>query len=149
MKHVSVGILGFGTVGAGVADCLLKNRGLIRERTGVDVELTGIGDLDTTTRRVHCDNKWFKTIPESWTVFRIKNVCDIVRGGQREILTRFLSKPLQTGLLVIVNHQMNLDMMETITSIFHTILYILKIMECGVLRLILPQTHKNIMLLLI
>ena len=51
MKHVSVGILGFGTVGAGVADCLLKNRGLISERTGVDVELTGIGDLDTTTDR--------------------------------------------------------------------------------------------------
>ena len=51
MKHVSVGILGFGTVGAGVADCLLKNRGLICERTGVDVELTGIGDLDTTTDR--------------------------------------------------------------------------------------------------
>lgn len=51
MKHIKVGILGFGTVGAGVADCLLKNRVVISRRIGVDIELTGIGDLDTTSDR--------------------------------------------------------------------------------------------------
>lgn len=47
--------------------------------------------IDSNTRRVHCDNKWFKTIPESWTVFRIKNVCDIVRGGSPRPIDFYLS----------------------------------------------------------
>ncbi len=51
MKTIGVGILGFGTVGAGVAEGLIKNRGLIASRLGVDIELRGIGDLDITTDR--------------------------------------------------------------------------------------------------
>ncbi len=51
MKKVKVGIIGFGTVGAGVAENLLRNHGLISSRTGIDVELTGIADLDITTDR--------------------------------------------------------------------------------------------------
>ena len=51
MKQVGVGILGFGTVGAGVADGLLKHRGVMANRLGVDIELRGIADLDITTDR--------------------------------------------------------------------------------------------------
>ncbi len=50
-EKVKVGIIGFGTVGAGVANTLLKNGDIIASRTGVTVELTRIADLDITTDR--------------------------------------------------------------------------------------------------
>ena len=51
MKQVGVGILGFGTVGAGVAEGLLRNRELMAERLGVDIVLKKIADLDIVTDR--------------------------------------------------------------------------------------------------
>lgn len=51
MKKIGVGILGFGTVGAGVAAGLIKNRSVMAERTGIDIELRKIADLDITTDR--------------------------------------------------------------------------------------------------
>lgn len=51
MKEVGVGIIGFGTVGAGVAEGLLQGASLISRRCGVTVALRGIADLDITTDR--------------------------------------------------------------------------------------------------
>ena len=51
MKKVNIGIIGFGTVGAGVAEALLKNADIICKRTGVYPVLKRIADLDTTTDR--------------------------------------------------------------------------------------------------
>lgn len=51
MKQIGVGILGFGTVGAGVADGLLKHRDVMAKRLGVDIVLRKISDLDITTDR--------------------------------------------------------------------------------------------------
>ena len=51
MKEIGVGILGFGTVGAGVAEGLLRNRKLMAERLGVDIVLKKVADLDITTDR--------------------------------------------------------------------------------------------------
>ena len=51
MKQIGVGILGFGTVGAGVADGLLRHREIMAKRLGVDIVLRKISDLDTTTDR--------------------------------------------------------------------------------------------------
>ena len=51
MTKIGVGILGFGTVGAGVAKGLLENGDVLRERTGLDLELRRIADLDVTTDR--------------------------------------------------------------------------------------------------
>jgi len=51
MKEIGVGILGFGTVGAGVAEGLLRNRKTMAERLGVDIVLKRIADLDITTDR--------------------------------------------------------------------------------------------------
>ena len=51
MKELSVGIIGFGTVGAGVAEILLTNREVIAKRTGVMLTLKRIADLDITTDR--------------------------------------------------------------------------------------------------
>ncbi|NLF23127.1 MAG: homoserine dehydrogenase [Lentisphaerae bacterium] len=51
MKQIGVGLLGFGTVGAGVAEGLGRNRALLSDRLGVDVVVRRIADLDLTTDR--------------------------------------------------------------------------------------------------
>ena len=51
MKQIGVGILGFGTVGAGVADGLLRHREVMARRLGVDIVLKRVADLDITTDR--------------------------------------------------------------------------------------------------
>jgi homoserine dehydrogenase len=43
---ISVGIIGFGTVGTGTAKILLENSGLIKRRTGIDFVLKKIADRD-------------------------------------------------------------------------------------------------------
>lgn len=50
-SKVGVGIVGFGTVGVGVARTLMDNAGLIRRRVGVPVELIRIADLDVARDR--------------------------------------------------------------------------------------------------
>lgn len=49
--RIGVGIIGFGTVGTGVAKVLLDNAALIRRRVGVPIELIRIADLDVTRDR--------------------------------------------------------------------------------------------------
>ena len=51
MKELGIGIIGFGTVGAGVADCLLKNGDVIAKRTGVKPVIKKIADLDIVRDR--------------------------------------------------------------------------------------------------
>ncbi|MEW6543733.1 MAG: homoserine dehydrogenase [Nitrospirota bacterium] len=49
--RVRVGVIGFGTVGTGVAKILLQNAALIQRRVGVPVELARVADLDVTRDR--------------------------------------------------------------------------------------------------
>ena len=51
MKMIKVGIIGFGTIGAGVAKILADNNEIIRQRLGAGVELVKVADLDITTDR--------------------------------------------------------------------------------------------------
>lgn len=51
VKELGIGIIGFGTVGAGVADCLLKNGDVIAKRTGVKPVIRKIADLDIVRDR--------------------------------------------------------------------------------------------------
>ncbi len=50
-KRMGIGLLGFGTVGAGVVEGLQKNGALIAERTGLTLEIRKIADLDLTSSR--------------------------------------------------------------------------------------------------
>ena len=50
-SRIGVGIIGFGTVGMGVAKVLLDNAALIRRRVGVPVEVLRIADLDISRDR--------------------------------------------------------------------------------------------------
>jgi len=51
MSGINVGIIGFGTVGAGTVEILTKNREIISNRVGNDVNLRKIADLDIASDR--------------------------------------------------------------------------------------------------
>jgi homoserine dehydrogenase len=51
MKQINIGIIGFGTVGAGTVEILFNNKNIIRNRVGADVVVKRIADLDTQTDR--------------------------------------------------------------------------------------------------
>jgi len=51
MKKISVGLIGFGTVGSGVVKILQDNGELLRRRIGFAIELDRIADLDIDTER--------------------------------------------------------------------------------------------------
>ncbi|GMT48207.1 MAG: homoserine dehydrogenase [bacterium] len=48
---INVGIIGFGTVGTGTAKILLENNVVIEEKTGLQINLQSIADLDTERDR--------------------------------------------------------------------------------------------------
>ena len=48
---INVGIIGFGTVGTGTAKILLENKDVISQRTGFDINLKKIADLDIKKSR--------------------------------------------------------------------------------------------------
>jgi homoserine dehydrogenase len=51
MKNVKIGLIGFGTIGAGVVKILADNADVIRQRLGATLEIGKIADLDITTDR--------------------------------------------------------------------------------------------------
>jgi len=51
MKKINIGLIGFGTIGSGVAKALIERRSSIREKTGVDLVLKRICDKDLKTKR--------------------------------------------------------------------------------------------------
>ena len=51
MKKINVGLIGFGTIGVGVAKILAENQEIIQKRLGAAVCLAKIADLDITTDR--------------------------------------------------------------------------------------------------
>jgi homoserine dehydrogenase len=51
MKELSVGIIGFGTVGSGVVQILQENRDLLEARFGLPIRVKRIADLDTESDR--------------------------------------------------------------------------------------------------
>jgi len=52
MKKISLGLIGFGTIGAGVVKLLQESGDLIEKRLGARLVLKKIADLDITTPRV-------------------------------------------------------------------------------------------------
>lgn len=51
MSRINVGIIGFGTVGAGAVEVLFKNREIIASRVGAEVNIKRIADLDIDSDR--------------------------------------------------------------------------------------------------
>lgn len=51
MRTINVGVIGFGTVGSGVVEVLLKRRRTLRIKSGVDINLKMICDKDIVSKR--------------------------------------------------------------------------------------------------
>lgn len=51
MKQINIGIIGFGTVGAGTFEALTENREIVAERVGAEVIVKKIADLDIVSDR--------------------------------------------------------------------------------------------------
>ncbi|MGB2706185.1 MAG: homoserine dehydrogenase [Candidatus Omnitrophota bacterium] len=95
MKVVNVGLIGFGTVGKGVAKALLSKKKILEAKTGVSVRLARIADKDLRSRRgVRVPKKLLTKDVNS--VIKDKNIDIIVEliGGihpAKEIILRALS----------------------------------------------------------
>lgn len=58
MKGINIGIIGFGTVGSGVVKILRDKRGYLAEKTGMEINVRKICDIDISSkRRVSVDKK--------------------------------------------------------------------------------------------
>ncbi len=51
MSAINIGLIGFGTVGTGVARILTENRDILHARTGLDLNLRSVADIDIRTDR--------------------------------------------------------------------------------------------------
>ena len=66
MKEIGIGLLGFGLVGSGVVKALHEKNSLIKSRTGLNLVLRGIADLDLSRdRKVHVEKKLLTSDAES------------------------------------------------------------------------------------
>lgn len=99
MKEYTVGILGFGTVGAGVADCLLNNAGVIVRRTGVKPVLAGIADLDITTDRGVQVPAELLTTDAAGLIPRVDVVVELIGGTTAA--KKFILQALNAGKEVV------------------------------------------------
>lgn len=101
MKQIGVGLLGFGTVGAGVVDGLRKNRQVMAQRLGVEVVLKKIADLDTTTDRgVKVDPGTL--VPDAMAVIHdpaIQIIVELIGGTG--VAKKFILEALSSGKNVV------------------------------------------------
>lgn len=82
MKEISIGLIGFGTVGTGVVKILQENRDILEARVGVPIRLKRIADLDVNTDRgVNVDRSILTT--DAWELVRDPEISIVVEliGG--------------------------------------------------------------------
>ena len=99
MKEIKVGIIGFGTVGAGVAENLLLNKEVIAKRTGVNVTLTRIADLDITTDRGIAIPEGVLTTDASLAIKECDIIVELVGGTT--VAKKFILSAIEAGKCVV------------------------------------------------
>ena len=99
MKEFKVGIIGFGTVGAGVAENLLKNGDIIAKRTGVKPVLSGIADLDITSDRGVKIPEGVLTTDAAKVIRESDIVVELVGGTT--VAKKFILEALNSGKSVV------------------------------------------------
>lgn len=101
VKEIGIGLLGFGTVGAGVVETLQRNGALLAERTGVQLVLRGIADLDLDRDRGVEVDRALLTTDAAGLIARedVQVVVELIGGtGVARTLTR---TALQAGKAVV------------------------------------------------
>jgi homoserine dehydrogenase len=99
--RIGVGIIGFGTVGTGVAKVLINNAALIRRRVGVPVDLIRVADLDITRDRglVLPDGVLTANVKEVLTDPAVDIVIELIGGY--EIAKRVIMDAIAAGKHVV------------------------------------------------
>jgi homoserine dehydrogenase len=94
---ISVGIIGFGTVGTGTVKILLENKEIIKERIGFEINLRRIADLDIFRDR---DIRLPKSILTS-------NVDDILSDPETDIVVELIGgiRPAKDFILKAINNR--------------------------------------------
>ena len=94
---ISIGIIGFGTVGTGTVKILLENKEIIKERIGFEINLRRIADLDIFRDR---DIKLPKSILTS-------NVDDILSDPETDIVVELIGgiRPAKDFILKAINNR--------------------------------------------
>ena len=105
MDRITVGIIGFGTVGTGVAKILLQEEKELENRAGLPVKLKYIADLDTTTDRgIKLPEGML--IPDANKLIEDPEVNTVVEviGGENPAQT-FIKKALSLGKNVVTSNK--------------------------------------------
>lgn len=105
MSDVIIGMIGFGTVGTGVAKILLKDRGMLEQRAGCAVELKRIVDLDITSDRgvKIPDGMLSKDINDILGDPSINTVIEVI-GGENPA-RKFIEAALEAGKNVVTSNK--------------------------------------------
>lgn len=95
---VNVGVIGYGIVGKGTVAALIDNGEIIKDRTGLDIKLKGIADLNIDK----CKDKYTALIP-----VKTKNADDLINDPEIDIIVEliggygaaktFIKKALEKG----------------------------------------------------
>lgn len=102
MSEVRIGLLGLGTVGAGVAKLLESRRGLLEERAGCRLTLAGVADLDVVRPREGLDLARLPLTTDAQRVLADPAVQVIVElVGGLEPARSFILKALAAGKHVV------------------------------------------------
>ncbi|MEF3254736.1 MAG: homoserine dehydrogenase [Deferribacterales bacterium] len=81
MKRINVGIVGYGTVGKGTADVLIKNANTLKEKTGLDICLKSVADLRIDT----INDDILPYIPN-----KFKDASDIINDPEIDIVVELI-----------------------------------------------------------
>jgi homoserine dehydrogenase len=99
VKEVKIGIIGFGTVGSGVAACILKNGEVIAKRSGIKPILAKIADIDIETDRGVDIPKEILTTDAHELIREVDVVVELVGGTT--IAKDFILEALEQGKPVV------------------------------------------------
>ncbi len=99
MREVKIGIIGFGTVGAGVVSCLLENGEVISRRTGIKLVLSRIADIDIKTDRKVNFPKEILTTDAMRLIEDVDVVVELVGGTTKA--KEFILEALKKGKPVV------------------------------------------------
>jgi len=99
VREIKIGIIGFGTVGAGVASCLLRNGDVIAKRTGIKPVLAKIADIDIERDRGVAVPREILTTDARQLMNEVDVVVELIGGTS--IAKDFILEALRIGKPVV------------------------------------------------
>ena len=100
-RSIGVGLVGFGTIGAGVVKVLTNNATVIEQRLGFPLRMVAIADLDTETdRRVDLSGIRFDSDAEGLIASSDVDIVIELVGGY-DVAKRFILSAIAAGKPVV------------------------------------------------